>query len=232
MNKFQEKVWAESRRGRQRRADVFRQNFHLDETTRVLDLGSENGENINLILAGTAVLPENVCIADIEPVWLDYGREKFGYQTVLLEENGALPFADGEFDIVYCSSVIEHVTVPKSEVWKIKGERAFRRAAWEHQKRFAAEIRRVGKSFFVQTPNRRFFIESHSWLPLAGFLPRPLFLKVLRVSNQFWIKGAPPDFNLLDRSQMAELFPDAQIVLEKKFGLVKSIMAVKTSEVE
>ena len=44
-----------------------------------------------------------------------------------------LPFADGEFELVYCSSVIEHV--PPA-----------RRAA------FAREIRRVGRGWFVQTP--------------------------------------------------------------------------------
>ena len=44
-----------------------------------------------------------------------------------------LPFADDEFDLVYCSSVIEHV--PPA-----------RRAA------FAAELRRVGRGWFVQTP--------------------------------------------------------------------------------
>lgn len=193
-----------------------------------MDIGSENGENINLVLAGTPVSPENVFIADIETSALDCGREKFGYQTVLLDESGRLPFDDGAFDVVYSSSVIEHVTVPKSDVWKITDENQFRRTAWANQMRFAAEIRRVGESFFVQTPNRRFFIESHSWLPFAGFLPRPWLLKVLRISNKFWIKGAPPDFNLLDPRKMAELFPDAEIVLEKKFGLVKSVMAVKT----
>lgn len=226
MNRLQEIVWAASRRARQKRAGIFRQRFKLDETTRILDIGSENGENINLVLSGTPVSPKNVFIADIEADALNYGREKFGYQTVLLDESGRLPFADGELDVVYCSSVIEHVTVPKSAIWEITDENEFRRASWANQKKFAAEIRRVGKFFFVQTPNRGFLIESHSWLPLAGFLPRPWLLKVLRISNRFWVKGAPPDFNLLDASEMAQLFPEAEIVLEKKFGLVKSVMAM------
>lgn len=220
-------VWAASRAARQKRHASFRHKFKLDEKTRVLDVGSENGENINLVLNETGVLPENVWIADIEPNALKNGRDKFGYQTVLLDESGILPFADGEFDLVYCSSVIEHVTIPKDEIWNVKNGAEFRGAAWENQKKLAAEIRRVGKSYFVQTPNRGFLIESHSWLPLVGFLPRPLLLKVLSVSNKYWMKSAPPDFNLLDAKQMAELFPEAEIVLEKKFGLVKSIMAMK-----
>lgn len=227
MNKLREIVWAASRRARQKRAAVFRQKFDLGAATRVLDVGSENGENIHLVLSGTGVKAENVYIADIAPEAIKEGRDKFGYQTVLLDESGRLPFAEGEFDVVYCSSVIEHTTIPKSEIWKIKNADEFREKAWENQKIFAEEVRRVGKSYFVQTPNRGFVIESHSWLPLAGFLPRPWLLKVLRVSNRFWIKDAPPDFNLLNADEMAKLFPEAEIVLEKKFGLVKSIMAIK-----
>ena len=227
MSKLQDIVWSASRRARQKRAAIFRRKFRLDETTRVLDIGSENGENINLVLNGTRIKPENVCIADIEENALKYGREKFGYQSVLLDESGILPFADGEFDLVYCSSVIEHVTLPKSEIWKVTGENEFSGAAWANQRKFAAEIRRVGRAYFVQTPNRGFLIESHSWLPFVGFLPRPALLKVLSISNKFWIKSAPPDFNLLDVPKMTELFPDAEIVSEKKFGLVKSVMAMK-----
>lgn len=220
-------VWAASRRAREKRAETFRHKFKLDETTRILDIGSENGENINLVLKGTRVKPENVCLADIEQNALDDGRDKFGFQTVLLDESGVLPFADKSFDLVYCSSVIEHVTLPKSEIWKITGEDEFRRAAWANQRKFADEIRRVGKAYFVQTPNRGFIIESHSWLPFVGFLPRPSLLKILSVTNKFWIKAAPPDFNLLGAREMAELFPEAEIVSERKFGLVKSVMAIK-----
>ena len=63
-----------------------------------------------------------------------------------------LPFADGEFDLVYCSSVIEHVSPT-------------RRAA------FAAEARRVGRGWMVQTPARSFPIEPHSLLPGAHWVP-------------------------------------------------------------
>ncbi len=227
MNKLREMVWAASRRAREKRAATFRRNFKLDETTRVLDIGSENGENINLVLNGTKVKSENVFIADIEAEALNSGREKFGYQTVLLDESGVLPFEENAFDLIYCSSVIEHVTVPKEKVWDTISELDFKQAAWANQQLLANEIRRVGQQYFVQTPARSFPVESHSWLPMVAFLPRPALIKTMRVANKFWIKRTAPDFNLLDAREMAELFPDAEIVLEKKFGLVKSIMAMK-----
>ncbi len=227
MNKLQEIVWAASRKARQKRAEFFRSQFILDETTRVLDIGSETGANIKLVLENTNVKPENVFIADIDENALNEGRERFGFQTLLLDESGKLPIADDEFDLIYCSSVIEHVTVAKEKVWETTSQIEFKKAAWERQTELANEIRRVGKQYFVQTPARSFVIESHTWLPLVAFLPRPMLIKTMRQANKFWIKKAAPDFNLLDKQQMHKLFPDAEIALEKKLGLVKSIMAMK-----
>ena len=62
MNKLRQIIRAASGRAREKRAETFRRRFHLDETTRVLDIGSENGENINLVLRGTKVKPENLTL--------------------------------------------------------------------------------------------------------------------------------------------------------------------------
>jgi hypothetical protein len=123
--------------------------------------------------------------------------------------------------------VIEHVTLPKSELWACRDGRKFREASIERQRQFAAEIRRLGKRWFVQTPAASFPIESHTWLPFFGYLPRRALLPMLRVTNRFWIKGAEPDFNLLSPREMQELFPGGRLQREKKFGLTKSIMMVR-----
>ena len=49
-----------------------------------------------------------------------------------------LPFADQSFEIVFSNSVIEHVGTPAQ------------------QRRFADEVRRVGKRYWVQTPTAGF----------------------------------------------------------------------------
>jgi SAM-dependent methyltransferase len=113
-----------------------------------------------------------------------------------------LPFADGEFDLVYCSSVIEHV--PPA-----------RRAA------FAAELRRVGRGWLVQTPARSFPIEPHSLLPGAHWLP-------VSLRKPYWRLGAAgqwEDIALLSRSEIETLFGPA---LPERFGpFVKSWVCVR-----
>ncbi len=218
---------AYSRRARERRARLFRSLFALGENSRVLDLGSERGDYIHTVLAGTAVHPQNVTIADIDGNLVRDGEQRYGYRAQPIPESGRLPFPDGYFDLVHCSSVIEHVTVPKDEIWCIRSGAEFRRRALERQREFANEIRRLGKGYFVQTPCRYFPIESHTWLPFLGYLPRRLLLFKLRFINRFWIKRTSPDWHLLTRTDMAGFFPDAEILCERSFGLVKSLMAVR-----
>jgi SAM-dependent methyltransferase len=113
-----------------------------------------------------------------------------------------LPFVDGEFDLVYCSSVIEHVA------------RAGREA-------FAAELRRVGRGWFVQTPAFSFPIEPHALLPLAHWLPADL-------RRGYWRLGAAgswEDISLLRRAEMERLFGPAQA--ERAGPLVKSWVCVR-----
>jgi hypothetical protein len=124
--------------------------------------------------------------------------------------------------------VIEHVTLPKNEVWTTRSGREFRERSLKHQRAFADEIQRVGRQFFVQTPYRWFVLESHSWLPFIGWLPRELIVPILKVSRKFWPKWTSPDWYLLNRRELASMFEGAEIRDEKWLGLTKSIMAVKS----
>jgi SAM-dependent methyltransferase len=112
-----------------------------------------------------------------------------------------LPFAEGEFDLVYCSSVIEHVPRARREA-------------------FAAELRRVGRGWFVQTPAFSFPIEPHSLLPAAHWLPP-------RLRRAYWRLGASggwEEISLLRRAEIEALFGPARA---ERFGpLVKSWVCV------
>jgi SAM-dependent methyltransferase len=129
--------------------------------------------------------------------------ERPGYPGPFVRADPAqgLPFADREFDLVYCSSVIEHVDRSRREA-------------------FAAEIRRVGRGWFVQTPAYGFPIEPHSLLPGAHWLAPRLRRRYWR----FGAAGAWEEIELLRRDELERLFGDARA--ERWGPLVKSWVAV------
>jgi hypothetical protein len=53
-------------------------------------------------------------------------------------------------------------------------------------------------------------------------------IQLLAFFGHHWIKSVQPDFRLLTIKEMRALFPDAEIVLERYCGFVKSIVAVKS----
>ena len=201
--------------------------FDLQPTTRVLDLGGSNGVHLNSCLAGTEVSPKNVYIADLGAAEVESAAVRFGYTPVVVSGSGPLPFPDKFFDLVFCSSVLEHVTLPEEAAWLETSGARFGRLARGRQRQFASEISRIGAGYFVQVPYRWFPVETHTWLPFVGYLPRFIQCPVIGISNRVWIKATVPDFYLPTAGDMAGYFPDAQILREKVWGLTKSLIAVK-----
>jgi ubiquinone/menaquinone biosynthesis C-methylase UbiE len=123
-------------------------------------------------------------------------------------------YPDNSFDVVHSNSVIEHV------------------GQMVQMQQMAAEIRRLAPSYFVQTPNAGFPIEPHYKLPLVHWLPEHARVGVLRKLGRVpddplratWVVQRT---FLLTKAQMRALFPDAELINEKWFGLTKSIIAMR-----
>src|SRR3954468_22401252 len=130
-------------------------------------------------------------------------RPHYAGPFVQADATRRLPFDDGAFDLAYSSSVIEHVEPG-------------RRAA------FAAEVKRVARGFFVQTPAWSFPIEPHALLPFAHWLSPTLRRPYWRLGAA----GAWEDIHLLRRGELAELFPGAEIRAERVGPLAKSWVAL------
>jgi SAM-dependent methyltransferase len=193
----------------------------------VLDLGGGDGTHIHALLEGSPVESTNTYVADIDADAVSDGAARHGFTPVVIPETGRLPFSERFFDIVFCSSVLEHVTVPKEMMWNLTSGSRFRSIARQRQREFSEEIRRIGKGYFVQVPCRWYPIETHSWLPWFSYLPRPTQISLLRVTNRFWIKQTIPDFHLPSEAEMRSYFPDARILREKAFGMTKSLIAYR-----
>jgi SAM-dependent methyltransferase len=125
-------------------------------------------------------------------------------------------FQDGQFDVVFSNSVIEHV------------------GQFREQQRMAREIVRVGKVYFVQTPNRYFPIEPHFLLPLFQFFPLRLKVFLITHFNLGWYRKLPDrreaeelarSVRLLTEREVRALFPAAHIRKETVLGVTKSFVA-------
>jgi SAM-dependent methyltransferase len=176
-------------RARARRHSRFFALARLEPGARVLDVGCGQ--------IGLRALEPGLDITGVDL----FDRPGYPGPFVRADASAGLPFASDEFDLVYCSSVIEHV--PPS-----------RRAA------FAAELRRVGRGWFVQTPAFSFPLEPHSLLPGAHWLPP-------RARRPYWRLGATGEWeeiSMLRRAELEELFGPA---LPERVGpLVKSWVCV------
>jgi SAM-dependent methyltransferase len=182
--------------------------------TRVLDIGGTPG-NWQLI----AVTPRLVLLN------MPSSEEVFGISRGIpwvAADGRQLPFRDSAFDVVFSNSVIEHV-----------GDAA-------SQERFAREVARVGRAYWVQTPNRWFPIEQHLLTPFVHWLPKAWQRAILRRGTgwsalthpsphrrNYYVEHFLRDIRLLSVGELARLFPGARIIRERFLGLTKSLIAYR-----
>jgi hypothetical protein len=206
------------------RARAFLELIRPQPGARLLDLGGSDG---SLAARITERVPLDVTIADLTA---DHRAAVLarGFRHAVLPE-GPLPFGPGDFDIVLCNSVIEHVTLPKAQcsVHARVEQRSWEAAARARQLAFAGEIRRLGAAYFVQTPHRHFPVEQHVHLPLVQYLSHNGLCRLVSVTDRWWIKSCQGtvDWELLAPADMQRMFPDAAIHIERVLGLPKSIIA-------
>jgi len=125
-------------------------------------------------------------------------------------------FEDKSYDVVFSNSVIEHLT------------------SFSEQTKMADEIRRVGKRYWVQTPNYYFPFEPHFLMPFFHWLPVKFRVWLLMKLNLGWfpkqknMTDAEEIINsikLLKKKELKILFPEAKIFNEKFLFLNKSFVA-------
>jgi SAM-dependent methyltransferase len=196
-------VDAVSLRSRRRKLELFLDELQPTAETTVLDVGADElsfGEG-----AGCGTLnffeelypwPDRITALGLH----DGSGFRARYPTIHYVQGNALalPFADGEFDVVFSNAVIEHV-----------GGRA-------EQRRFVSEAVRVGRRAFITTPNRAFPIEVHTRLPVVHWLPESAAARAYRALG----KSSEEEIHLLSRRSLASLFSGRVRLLDLGLTLV------------
>lgn len=199
-------------RFRQRRFRFFEQcfteTFGDQNTIKILDVGGTESFWANHAFIQPGRISITLLNLEKERTQLPHVNSLAGTATDLSQ------FEDQSFDLVFSNSVIEHLFT------------------FSNQVKMAGEIRRVGKNYFVQTPNKYFFLEPHYALPFFQFFPSSLAFFILTRTKfsrmQKWdpefAKGYLNEIRLLSLDEMKQLFPKSEIYYEKVLGLNKSFV--------
>jgi len=207
-----DRLAALSARFRGARMRCFAAEFGITAETRVLDIGgTPDCWRLLPVAPRVTLLNTPRARADLA-----------GTESWVAGDGRALPFRDGAFDVVFSNSVIEHV-----------GDAA-------SQRRFAAEVARVGRAYWVQTPNRWFPLEQHLLTPFLHWLPQRwqralaprfnlwrLLVSVSPDRRRYYIEHYLGEIRLLSAAGLGALFPDARILRERFAGWTKSLIAMR-----
>lgn len=182
-----------SHRSRTKKFELLRSVFRARPEDRVLDIGASGEVFLRYTFEDVYPYPQRVIAGGYEWGEVASARRHYPQCTYTVFDGCALPFPDKSFDLVFSNAVIEHILGPG------------------RQAQFAREIMRVGKNWFVTTPNYWYPFESHYHLPFIQFLPR----RAQRTYNR-WLgthipKGQVQELALLSARQMHRLFPAGRL---------------------
>jgi len=201
---------------RERRMTEFLQRFPHIELMSVIDLGGVP----DFWLKAPRHPRELVCV-NLDSritVPVSQGGHDPNLDWIRCVQADACAFRGVHADLVVSNSLIEHV-----------GGVGPREA-------LARTVQILGAAYWVQTPYRYFPVEPHWMFPGMQFLP----LRARQVvARRHWSVGTKYSREYADReatwteligkTELRQLFPDAQIWEERLLGLTKSIVAVRVA---
>jgi len=182
-----------SRKSRRQKFELFAELLHPRATDSILDVGLSGRVFAGYTLEDFYEHPEHIVGGGVDIEEVGTGKQKYPKVKAAVFDGCALPFRNRSFDIVFSNAVIEHVL----------GD--------GNQERFASEIMRVGKSWFVTTPNYWFPFESHYHLPLIQFMPEGAQRIYNRMFGTHIPRGEVQELALLSARKLQRLFPSGSI---------------------
>jgi hypothetical protein len=203
---------------RKKRMRQFVDEMNVNDQTQVLDVG---GTSLNWTLAD--VVPRITFVnREVRPARVAQEQRTAieGNVRWVVGDAARLPFADASFDVVYSNAVMQylgHIQV---------------------QEAMASEIMRVGKTYYVQTPNRWFPVEPDFLTLFIHYLPKRLQPTLLRYASLRGLMTRPDKqvcarwvsrVRMMSGKDVRQVFPNATIMRERFLGLTKSWIVIGDS---
>jgi len=205
-----------SKISRIRKLKLFNKLMSPTKETRILDVGAEISPNSECNVQFIDCYPwkNNVSAINLSSEHISLIKQYYPEVDVRVGDACNLPWEDKHFDIVYSNAVIEHL------------------GNFERQKKMATEIMRVGKSWFVTTPNRWYPFEFHMRLPFVTWLPRNGYIWFGQVISYNHVKrkymtGIRHDsLRLMTAKELGRCFPSTRIIKQRVTFMAETLICV------
>jgi hypothetical protein len=173
---------------RRRVFELFMRECQPPQYARVADFGVSGHRSHPAHFFFEALYPHPDRITAIGREGAHWLSEDFPGLRYLEADLRAIPLADDHFDHGICNAVVEHA-----------GSR-------ESQRALVREVCRVCRCVMFTTPNPRFPLELHTFLPFLHWLPDPAYRAALRALGNSYFADIE-NLHLLDRRAFLALFP-------------------------
>ena len=201
---------------RARKLALFNQIINPEEDMKLLDVGAQVNPNSHKEhqLIDTYPWKHNFAVVNISEDHVSAIKKRYPEVEAVVCDACRLPWPDKSFDVVFSNAVIEHL------------------GSFERQKAMAAEIMRVGKRWFVTTPNRWFPFEFHLRLPFVTWLPGKSYLRIGNIISYNHIRGKymfgvkRNDLRLLSAGELEQCFPGSKIIKQRVTFMAETLIAI------
>ena len=205
-----------SRISRARKLDLFNKIMNPTKQMKLLDVGAQinpDGDGM-LQLIDTYKWKNNISAVNISKEHISAIRKFYPEIDAVVCDACELPWPDKHFDIVYSNAVIEHV------------------GSFERQMKMASEIMRVGKRWFVTTPNSWFPFEFHLRLPFVTWLPGNCYLRIGEIisydhaKRKYKLGRKRNDLRLMSAGELRKCFPSGKVVKQRVTFMAETLIAI------
>ena len=205
-----------SRISRERKLKLFERQMKPEAHEKVLDVGAQVSSNpVDVQFIDAYPWKENITAANIMQDFLDVVKSRYPSINTQLADARRLPWPDKHFDIVFSNAVIEHV------------------GDFADQRQMASEIMRVGKRWFVTTPNRWYPFEFHMRMPFVTWLPGQSYLGFSKIVHYspYWRKYIfgrryGGQLRLMSARELKKCFPNSRIIKQRVTFMAETLIVV------
>lgn len=205
-----------SKISRRRKLKLFNRIMMPTENMKILDVGAQVDPSGADRLQFIDFYPwkNRISAINLAPEYISLINQFYPEIDAVIGDACEMPWPDKYFDVVFSNAVIEHL------------------GSFEKQRKMAAEITRVGKCWFVSTPNRWFPFEFHMRLPFVTWLPGNAYLWIGRiftynpVKRRYTFGRHRTDLRLMTARELNDCFPDSKIIKQRVTFMAETLIVI------